>query len=182
MTRLQPDYPAFDWGDPAAGLLPAEQVALQLAGPMAGRYAEEIRAAAAAVVYFFRHDLGRTTVSVADFAATLRQALAGLGLSLELPTQQGELGLATDLAGLLAQAPESRELVLFARLRQHLGQQLRTQPASIRYCGLRGCVRRVLGARRWTRRCQRLADQIVSFLRACLQADGRGSPCILVVR
>lgn len=182
MTRLRPDYRGFETDHPPAGLSSAEQVAFQLVGPKAQQYAEEIRAAVAAVVYFFRNDLGRSTVSLADFAATLDKALAGLGLSLELPLRQAELGLETDLASLLAWAPESREGAGFAPLRRHLREQLRVRPAVIRYCGLRDCVRRALGVPRWTPRCQRLADQIVGFLRACLQADGRGSRCILVVR
>lgn len=182
MTRLRPDYPAFETEPPWVGWLSPEQVAFQLAGPLAGLYAEEIRAAVAAVVYFFRHDLGRRAVPVAEFAATLNQALGSLGLSLALPPRQAELGLETDLAGLLDRAGPGGRLTLCARLRAHLRQQLQGGPAIIRYCGLRRCVRRVLGARRWTPRCQRLADQIVSFLRACLAAESQGNPCLLVVR
>lgn len=182
MTPLRPDCPDFEPDEFSVGLAPAEAVALQLAGPLAELYAEEIRAAAAAVVYFFRHDLGRSTVSVSQFAATLRKALAGLGLSLELSPKQGELSLETDLADFLEAASKTGELRLFARLRQHLRQQLRAGAATIRYCGLRPCVRQALGTRRWTPRCQRLADQIVSFLRACLAADGRGNRCVLLVR
>lgn len=182
MTPLQRGYRGFELAAPTADWLPAEPLAMQLAGPMAGLYAEEIRAAVAAVVYFFQRDMGRSTVSAAQFVTALSKALAGLGLSLNLTLSQGQLRLETDLRQLLAKNQQSGELAFFAQLRHHLRDQLRAQPTAIGYCGLRGCVKQLLGARRWTPRCQRLADQIVSFLRACLQADGQGRPRILVVQ
>jgi hypothetical protein len=67
-------------------------------------------------------------------------------------------------------------------LRDELHQQLRHSPQIIRFRGLRGCVKQLAGARRWSIRCQRLSDQIVDFLRQCLTTESGVQPCALVVQ
>jgi hypothetical protein len=42
-------------------------------------------------------------------------------------------------------------------------------------------VKQLTGARRWTGRCERLEDQIVSYLRECLTAETAPPDCALVV-
>jgi hypothetical protein len=51
----------------------------------------------------------------------------------------------------------------------------------VRFSGLRGCVKHLAGARRWSPRCQGLHDQIVAYLRECLGAEARATECSLVV-
>ena len=48
-------------------------------------------------------------------------------------------------------------------------------------CGLRGCVKQLTGARRWSARCQSLHDHIIDFLRRCLSADAQQQECALMV-
>jgi hypothetical protein len=183
MILLRPDCLGFEVADQPALVAPAQWVAFALAGPAMGqRYAQEIQMATAAVVYYFQHDLGRTTVSVVEFATALDKALRGLGLGLERKLPQAQLAMVTDLSTVLSQSGPGGELAFFVRLRQHLQDELRAGPATIRFCGLRSCVKRLLGRRRWTAQCQSYADEIVAFLRACLQADCRASPCALEVR
>jgi hypothetical protein len=51
----------------------------------------------------------------------------------------------------------------------------------VRFRGLRGCVKQLAGARRWSHRCERLQDQIVEYLRGCLTAEPEQNECALVV-
>ena len=59
--------------------------------------------------------------------------------------------------------------------------QLRQSPRVVRFRGLRGCVKHLAGARRWSPRCENLQDQIVGYLRECLSNESRETECRLVV-
>ena len=86
-----------------------------------------------------------------------------------------------DLQKLAASSSEAFELAFFPRLRDELRTQLRQSPQLLRFRGLRNCVLRLTGARRWTHRCRNLQDQIVSYLRECLAAETQTASCALVV-
>ena len=73
------------------------------------------------------------------------------------------------------------ELLFFPRLRHELRTQLRQSPRVVRFRGLRGCVKQLAGARRWSHRCEKLQDQIVEYLRGCLTAEPEQNECALVV-
>jgi len=89
--------------------------------------------------------------------------------------------VASDLGLLVEAGDPGLELVLFSRLRQELKKQLSKAPRVLRFNGLRECVKRTTGARRWNPQCQQLSDQIVKFLRDCLAAEGVLDCCALVV-
>ncbi len=113
-----------------------------------------------------------------------RKGPAPSGLHAFTPNDPG--GLAgevsnTDLARLLSETGDSLELFFFPRLRDELRVQLRQSPRVVRFRGLRGCVKKLAGARRWSSRCERLEDQIISFLRECLNAETAPPGCALVV-
>jgi hypothetical protein len=67
-------------------------------------------------------------------------------------------------------------------LRQELKRQLGESPQIVRFNGLRPCVKQLAGANRWSPRCENLSDQIVDFMRTCLQSDTRSQACTLVVK
>lgn len=75
----------------------------------------------------------------------------------------------------------ARELVFFPRLRHELRVQLQASPRVVRFRGLRGCVKQLAGARRWSPRCDDLQDQILGYLRECLSTDSVEDECRLVV-
>ena len=54
-------------------------------------------------------------------------------------------------------------------------------PEVLRFVGLRGCVKQLAGAQRWSPRCESLSDQIVEFLRQCWQSENASASCSLVV-
>jgi hypothetical protein len=87
----------------------------------------------------------------------------------------------SDLRVLACQSAGSLELFFFPALRLELQSQLRQSPKVLRFRGLRGCVKQLAGAQRWSVRCDLLQEQIVSYLRECLSADRDHAECSLVV-
>ena len=51
----------------------------------------------------------------------------------------------------------------------------------LRFSGLRGAVKQLVGARRWGARCQDLKEQIVGYLRECSGAEAGETEFALVV-
>jgi hypothetical protein len=73
------------------------------------------------------------------------------------------------------------ELAFFPRLRVAVQAQFQLTPGFVRFHGLRDCVKSLLGAERWSPRCDYLRDQIVEFLRRTLSKETAGDPCALLV-
>jgi len=137
---------------------------------------EMLRHAAASVFHYFKVELERESVTVAEFSRALEKVLAHLGYTIH--THESSTA---DLIQLLREAGDSRELLFFPRLRDELRVQLRASPRVVRFRGLRGCVKQLAGVRRWSSRCEELQDQIVNYLRECLSAEPEPAKCALVV-
>ncbi len=161
-----------------------QAVCFELAGEGASLVSEHIfQEAAAAVLHYFRNELGRTAVTVGEFSTALEVVLHSLGLTQVKAAARlshaPEHFTETDLQPLAA---DGLELLFFQRLRQELRRQLRPSPELVRFRGLRPSVMRLVGTRRWTPRCQDLKDRIVDFLRTSLQAEPISRPCGLVIQ
>ena len=164
----------------------AEMISVELVGDAVGKFDPEIlRHATASVFHYFKAELGRETVTVGEFAGALEKALRGLGFNVssgELEPRRGRRGIVeADLLMLARESGESRELFFFPRLRGELRAQLRRTPRLVRFRGLRGCVKQLAGARRWSLRCERLEEQIVEYLRGCWGAEPEQPDYALVV-
>jgi hypothetical protein len=182
MIRLRSDCLVFETSSGHAIPASAAQVTIELLGDAAELLDPEmIHHAAAAVLHYFKHDQGRTDVTVAEFASALERVLRGFGLSIVSAHAQEPPGLLAraDLRALACESGKGCELFFFSRLRGELRARLAAAPRLLHFRGLRGCVKQILGARRWGPRCERLSDQIVHFLRDCAAAEGRG--CALLV-
>jgi hypothetical protein len=161
----------------------AEMISVEIVGGQDRELDPEIlRHAAASVFHYFKKELMRETVSVGEFAVALERVLRQLGLTL----YEGELTAAreileSDLRVIACQSAGSLELFFYPALRQELQSQLKQSPKVLRFRGLRGCVKQLTGARRWSHRCDLLQDQIVAYLRECLTADREQTQCALVV-
>jgi hypothetical protein len=145
---------------------------------------EIVRHAAASVLHYFKHDLGRDTVSLGEFAEVLEKVLQGLGYNVQ-PEPAGAAPVApraSDLHELAREVGDAGELVFFQRLREALRAQLRRSPRRAVFSGLRPCVKLLAGARRWSPRCQGLQEQIVAYLRDCLGAETPPGQCVLIVQ
>ena len=163
----------------SVGMLPVELVggAEDLFEP------EFVQHAANAVFHYFKSELGRETVTMGEFAGALEKVLGGFALTARVAgeTAARPKMAESDLFRLANESGEGGELFFFPRLRDELRQQLRHEPAMLRFRGLRGCVKQLVGARRWGLRCQGLEEQIVAYLRECLSVEGRQAGLALVV-
>jgi len=166
----------------------SEMISVEVMGDQASLFDPEfLKHAAAAVFHYFRDELGRETVSVAEFTLALEKVLRGFNLDAEVAEadEPNPRILQSDLSQLVKSASTDGELFFFPRLRDELRAQLRLGPQMVCFQGLRKCVKQLTGARRWNNRCQSLNDQIVEFLRSCMSQENRenhGGNCALVVK
>ena len=162
----------------------AEWVTLELIGDAVDPEDQElIRHAAAAVLYFFKNELQRECVTVAEFAAALERALRAVGLGIFAGADPAARRvLESQLPELVKTAGENCELFFFPQLREELKRRLQEAPRIVRFNGLRPCVKRLAGVNRWSPRCQDLSDQIVDYMRTCLRSAPPSQDCTLVVK
>jgi len=184
MITLARDYLLFELPTGESMPYSADMVSVELAGGVAERFDSElVHHATKAVFHYFKHELGRQTVTLGEFAGALEKVLRGFALSAwraAVPGAQPRV-LESDLCRLALESGPGRELFFFSRLRAELQRHLQEAPDVLRFRGLRGCVKQLAGAQRWCARCQNLQDQIVEFLRNCLSAEPRQRDCSLMV-
>jgi len=191
MIQLKSDCLIFQTNDGEQIPCSVEWVTLELMGEGAQTVDPEVvQNASAAVLHYFKHELGRQSVSVGEFAIALEKVLRGFGLSVyadhqappqptkQLPPKVVESNL-HELAS--SAAGHAFELVFFPQLRQEMKRQLDQSPNVLRFHGLRDCVKQLAGAARWNSRCQSLDDQIVDFLRSCWETEPARRSCALMV-
>lgn len=162
-----------------------EMISLELTGDGFDLFDPEfLKDAASAVFHYFKNDLGRISVTVGEFAGALEKVLRGFCLQPAPSQEAGEAAnriLTSDLRQLACESGKGFELFFFPRLRDELRQQLTRSPELVHFGGLRSCVKQLTGARRWSRRCQTLQDQIVEFLRNCFTNEASPAQCALLV-
>ena len=166
MITLASDCLLFELANGESVPFSAEMISVELAGTSAGKFDPHfVQHAANAVFHYFKHDLGRLTITVAEFACLLEKVLRGFGViasSAEVDAAKPRV-LEADLRQIASESGLGCELFFFPRLRDELRHQLRREPGMVRFHGLRGCVKQLAGARRWSARCQTLHDRIVQF-------------------
>jgi hypothetical protein len=121
---------------------------------------------------------------VGEFAGALEKVMRNLGFAIRATStraSESQEVVETDLDLMARESSDSLELFFFPRLRDELRAQLRQSPRVLRFRGLRGCVKQLAGARRWSGRCEQLQDQIIEYLRQCLTAEPEPTDCALVV-
>src|SRR2546421_5907010 len=188
MIQLHPDCLIFETSSGESIPCSAEVVTIELVGD-SKLDPEIVREAAAAVVYYFRTELGRDNVSVEEFSRALQKVLCRLGYEVtspdaadsdaDLPDPLARLAVA-NLPELATSSGKGCELFFFQKLRTELKSHLQTAPRLVRFQGLRTCVKQLAGRRRWCPRCQTLNDQSVEYLRECFTSE-RANDCNLVV-
>jgi len=184
MIQLHHDYLLIQTSNGETIPCSAELVAAELIGNVASELDPGlVQQAAAAVVHYFKHDLARISVSIDDFSLALERVLRTLGLDVKSQDHDEKAAVkVSDLRELVPDSDTALELAFFPHLRDELRMKLTSEPDILQLNGLRGCVKSLLGAKRWSGRCQELNDQIVDYIRECLRSDGRLDSCGLVVR
>jgi len=142
-----------------------------------------VRQAANAVYHYFKHELGRQTVTVGEFAKAMEKALDGFEISIvsTKSTRPTSTVAEADLCKIAQDSGRAFELTFFPRLRDELKTQLVGSPQVVRFTGLRSCVKELTGAKRWSARCTAMEEQIVGYVRGCLNTDAAQAGCMLVV-
>jgi len=185
MILLRHDCLVFKTSDGDSIPCSAEQVTLEIIGDAIAQLDEQtVKQASAAVLHYFKAELGKTSVTVGEFSTALEHALRSLGLNVQGPsatTAPAPRVVRSDLSHLAHESDQGFELIFFSRLRSAMQQGLEQSPDIVHFRGLRPCVKRLLGAQRWTQGCQSLNDQIVDYLRTCFDNERRSSACALVV-
>jgi hypothetical protein len=186
MIQLHPDYLLFDLPNGDAVPCSAESVTVELIGDAAQDLDPEIiKNAAAAVLHYFQQDLKRDHVSVGEFSDALEKVLRGFGLQVGSPGNPAstEPPAQSDLDSIAQETAEAGELFFFQSLRDEVKQQLENAPAGrLSFSGLRPCVKHLLGAARWSPRCEGMSDQIVSYVRDCLSHETADRDCAVIIR
>ena len=184
MIRLHPDCLIIKMSSGEQFPCPAEIVTVELIGEAASWMSEEVvKNVAAAVLHFFKEEQGRDVVSVAEFSEVLEDVLQGFGYSVgnHCMGKAKRMFRNTNINDIIPDSDGELELAMYQRLRSEMKRLLENTPDELRFSGLRGCVKRVLHAQRWSAKCQKLNDQIVAFLRECMDAHA-ASNCSLVVK
>lgn len=163
----------------------AEMISVELTGDDVGVFDPEfIKHATGAVFHYFKQELGRHTITIAEFAGALERVLRGfefkMGASPPQPSADPAV-LESDLRRLAAEPGICCELFFFPRLRDELRHQLGRAPRVVRFRGLRGCVKQLAGAQRWCGRCRTMHEQVVDYLRNCFTREAPGKECALLV-
>jgi hypothetical protein len=162
----------------------ADMISVELSGDSAGAFDPEfVKHATNAVFHYFKHELGRQTITVGEFAGALEKVLRGFDFDTAPRAKPPAASpvLESDLRLLASESGNGCELFFFSRLRDELRHQLQQTPKMVRFRGLHGCVKQLTGARRWCARCRSLHDQIVEYLRHCFWAEPSRKNCALLV-
>jgi hypothetical protein len=190
MIRLRNDCLLIQQGSGKTIPCTAHEVTVELLGGMAGSIDPDVvQHAAAAVLHYFRVELGREFVTVGEFAEALARVLQSFGFNVECSdgeqpasNKAGARVVAADLRQLAQASGKAFELGFFSRIRKVLSDSLAESPNAVQFHGLRGCVKQLLGARRWSKRCRHFEEQVVDYLRGCLGRDCNAAGVALVIR
>jgi hypothetical protein len=169
MIQLHPDYLIFRTSHGELIPCSAESVTIELIGDVSSTLdPDTVREAAAAVVHYFREELGQETVSVSEFSSALERALRMFGFDVVTTSSEQKPAPSGIDLGEIARAGNNFELAFFKCLREEFDRQPSDAQEVIQFVGLRDCVKSLIGAKRWCQRCEALSDQIVQFMRECL--------------
>jgi hypothetical protein len=185
MIQLHSDYLVFEVSGGDKIPCSVEKLTIEvLADSLDQIDPDVIQHAAAAVLHYFRDDLGRVNVTIDEFTSALEHVLTGLGYRVEgssAPATTSTEVVEADLGAMAESLGDALELGFYPRLRKELRELLATTPRMIRFRGLRPCAKRLARVRRWCPRSVRVSDEIVGFLRACWGAERPRTECSLLV-
>lgn len=175
----------------------AEDLTFEIVGASSISH-DVLRHCAAGILHYFKADLGRTRITLAEFSGALVRILAGFGYDIEVTgVERGEASLpvprapssgplvpihAVDLQGLAAEAGKMGELGFFPRLKTVLDQGLSGGCSTVDCHGLRPAVKQLLGRKQWSPACRELEQRIVETLRRWYRCRTQPPAAGLVVR
>ncbi len=172
-----------------------EHLTFELAGEAAKQVDPEwMRQAAAGVLHYFKEELGKSHVTLAEFTAALSKVFQGLGLTAEVapvdvPTVEGGILSVPnaavwrgDLRAIAVESVKLGELAFQQALLTQLAAALESGPQTVEFSGLRSCVKMITGRKIWCPECRRWSAWIVDLLRSWLSEKAANRHVALVVR
>ena len=184
MIQLNPDCVMVELENGKALPCSVELLTVEMLGEKASWMDPEIlQNICEAVMLYLRDELGKGSVPFHEFAQVLKDVLRGFGFEVCIPKKSHpSLPVRkTDLADWLGRQELGFDLMLFQRLREELTERLLEEPAGVLWIhGTHNCVKAHLGARRWSRKCQQLNDQLVAFIRECFDREANAGSSLIV--
>ena len=144
-----------------------EHLTIEFVGPSSQMLDPELlRHASAAVIHYFKVELGCEIVSTGQFTEALSKVLHGLGVFLETqPQGEPSKVRVLDLRTLATGGSQLGELEFCWRLRLILREFLTEKPERIEFRGLRGCVKILADRQHWCQTCDRVETWIIDLVR-----------------
>lgn len=160
-------------GSPGEGAVPCsiDQITLELVGSAVGHVKPEVlREATAAVLHYFKEEMGRIQITPEEFGEALGKVLTGLGVSIEITEVLSEpagscVTIREDLRALAMEAGKLGELGFFPKLHEVLRRSLEEGGTTVEFRGLRPAVKQLLGRKHWNQSCRELEERILETLR-----------------
>lgn len=174
-----------------------EHLTFELAGTAAHQVDPEwMKQAAAGVLHYFKDELGKSHVTVAEFTSALSKVFNSLGLtaevsSIEPPVPSTVEILAPlapqvvwrgDLRAIAIESATLGELAFRQALLSQLAAALESDPQTVEFSGLRSCVKVITGRKHWCPECRKWSAWIVDLLRSWLSEKAADRHVSLVVR
>jgi hypothetical protein len=145
---------------------------------------EVVKQAVHAILYYYQNDLGRNSITIAEFTQSLEEALKSVeGISKKpILETEDKIILQMDIAGLAERANSGFELLFFNELRQVMTEKLASKPHIVQCVRLREGIKMILHQNHWNHKCQQLSDQVVAYLRSLLKTHPDRPSCALIIR
>src|SRR3974390_1832207 len=150
MIALAEDSLLFEMASGECIPYSADMVSVELEGDTARLFDSEfVDHAMQAVFHYFKHELGRQSVSLGEFAGALEKVLGGFAATERRATESNPQGrvLESDLHRLARESGQGCWLLFFACLRAEPERHLGQAPRMLRFHGLRRCIKQLTGAR-----------------------------------
>jgi len=127
---------------------------------------------AESVERYMKYDCDGSVVELDALADAVRNVLKTIGYP-EIADRFEPLPFPKklSLSEIADEAGSGYELMFFSLLRQHLRAALDERPEHIEMYGLCRCVKKIDSAKIWRRRCNRLRNEIVTFIRRELDSS-----------
>ena len=171
-----------------------EHLTFELAGSAAHQVDPEwMKQAAAGVLHYFKDELGKSHVTVAEFTSALSKVFNSLGLTAEVSNIEAPAPASVeilppqiiwrgDLRAIAIESATLGELAFRQALLSQLVAALESEPQTVEFSGLRGCVKVITGRKHWCPECRRWSAWIVDLLRSWMSEKAGHRHVSLVVR
>ncbi len=135
---------------------------------------------ARAITVYLVDDWQTTTpLCVEHLRDMIRRSLQGIGFGdIAETTEVTPPRLTLSLVEIAERHPDAAKF--YAVLRERLSEALEVQLGGIGLCDLRGCCRVLAGAKRWTRACDLIHDELVTFCRDHLVNSTKGDVDMII--